>query len=227
MQKGRSIDELWRVAEGKWRYDDYRNKVARGLLGDRYDMPRPAPPPPAAPQTPPTAAATAATPQTAPPPSAPPSKQQAPQQQELGPIPDDLLGVMAYVLWERAGKPQGADFSNDARRDIESRVAGGATYLSIAADLKYTPKWTSNVVPTGGDKQGRSSSGGGGVAAPPAPPKTPEPVQVGKPLGAPKRDPLQMIKVWCTWELACVCMCVLWGQRAAWVGCSDPHQTHS
>jgi alpha-glucan,water dikinase len=29
MAKGRLIDELWRVAEGKWKYSDYREKVIR------------------------------------------------------------------------------------------------------------------------------------------------------------------------------------------------------
>jgi hypothetical protein len=29
MGKGRLLDELWRVAEGKWNYRDYREKVIR------------------------------------------------------------------------------------------------------------------------------------------------------------------------------------------------------
>ncbi len=29
ISKGRLLDELWRVAEGKWKYSDYRDKVIR------------------------------------------------------------------------------------------------------------------------------------------------------------------------------------------------------
>lgn len=32
LAKGRTLDELWRVAEGKWKYPDYREKVG-GVRG--------------------------------------------------------------------------------------------------------------------------------------------------------------------------------------------------
>ncbi len=183
MDKGRSIDELWRVAEAKWKYHDYLDKVVRPLVGDAYSwrarqarQQSPSPPPP-------------------------PQQQQAQQKQrvERRPMPEDLLAVMAYVLWERAGKPQGADFSNDARREIESRVGNGLTYEDIAAQLKYTPKWSAASTTSSVDEGDRGGAKGA-VAAPAkqqpaAPPPPPQPAQVGKPLGAPSRNPLDMIKV--------------------------------
>ncbi len=89
---------------GKWKYSDYQRKVIFPELGDSSAPAKDAPPPP--------------------PPQQQQQQQQAqkpPQQQAqapaaLPPIPDDLLGVQAYVLWEHAGKPDGADFSGDARR---------------------------------------------------------------------------------------------------------------
>ncbi|GFH15445.1 R1 protein, alpha-glucan water dikinase, partial [Haematococcus lacustris] len=45
----------------------------------------------------------------------------------------------AYVLWERAGKPQGADFAAPARAEIESKLRAGKDLDQQARDLKYSP----------------------------------------------------------------------------------------
>jgi hypothetical protein len=47
----------------------------------------------------------------------------------------------AYLCWEQAGQPQGADFAGDARRVIEERVKQGATYEQVARELKLEPTW--------------------------------------------------------------------------------------
>jgi alpha-glucan,water dikinase len=41
---------------------------------------------------------------------------------------DDLVAVQAYVLWEHAGKPQGADFSDPARREIQGKLKEGKSF---------------------------------------------------------------------------------------------------
>ena len=53
----------------------------------------------------------------------------------LGPIPEELIGVQAYILWERAGKPDGADFSGDARRLITESVSSGMTYEQVGSGI--------------------------------------------------------------------------------------------
>ena len=43
--------------------------------------------------------------------------------------------MQAYILWERAGKPDGADFSGDARRLITESVSSGMTYEQVVRVL--------------------------------------------------------------------------------------------
>jgi hypothetical protein len=40
-------------------------------------------------------------------------------------VPDDLMAVQAYILWEKAGKPQGADFAQAAREEIHRQLKSG------------------------------------------------------------------------------------------------------
>eukprot|EP00983_Pelagomonas_calceolata_P126297 1161294-Pelagomonas_calceolata.AAC.3 len=47
----------------------------------------------------------------------------------------------AYICWEKAGQPQGADFADEARRVIEDRVRGGATYEQLAKEMNLEPTW--------------------------------------------------------------------------------------
>ena len=46
------------------------------------------------------------------------------------------MSVQAYILWERAGKPDGADFSGDARRVIGEAVQGGLTYEQVWGEVR-------------------------------------------------------------------------------------------
>ncbi|GLC33353.1 hypothetical protein PLESTB_000342400 [Pleodorina starrii] len=177
--RGRTLDELWRVAEGKWKYSDYRKKVIIPALGDA------------------TAPAAAA--------AAPPSNGNGSGSGNGAPaaalprIPDDLLGVQAYVLWEHAGKPDGADFSGEARRVITEQLQSGASLEEVARRLNYTlkepstPSASASPTPSGSRSSTPTSSMDGGPPPPP-PGAARTPAQVGTPLGTPKRNPLDMIK---------------------------------
>ena len=98
--RGRPLDELWRVARGEWKYGDFLGQYGYLL----------------APQAAPAngngkavAAAVAA-------PAAPRVD-----------LPQDLVNVQAYLLWEQAGQPDGADFGGQAREVLEKQVRAGAS----------------------------------------------------------------------------------------------------
>ncbi|GIL92123.1 hypothetical protein Vretimale_14920 [Volvox reticuliferus] len=178
LARGRTLDELWRVAEGKWKYSDYRKKVIIPALGDV----------------------------TAPAVAPPPQQQQQQQPAENGNgnggaaalprIPEELLGVQAYVLWERAGKPDGADFSGEARRVITELMQSGASLEDVARRLNYALKPGPSGTSSNGSSAAATPTSSMDSAAPaPAEPRTVhQPAQVGTPLGTPKRNPLDMIK---------------------------------
>lgn len=46
------------------------------------------------------------------------------------------VGVQAYLLWEKAGKPDGADFSKDARKSLQEQIQRGATIVHLEKSLK-------------------------------------------------------------------------------------------
>lgn len=48
-------------------------------------------------------------------------------------------------MWERAGKPDGADFGSAARSELESKLRGGKSLADICKDLNYQPKSISSV----------------------------------------------------------------------------------
>lgn len=45
------------------------------------------------------------------------------------------VGIQAYLLWEKAGQPDGADFSNDARKALEKQLERGATIEHLQKSL--------------------------------------------------------------------------------------------
>lgn len=175
LRRGRHLDELWQVANGATKYADYISQHLGSGNGNGSATKAAAPPKPA-------------------PPAAPAAR---------GPIPEDLLSVQAYVLWERAGKPNGADFSQDARKVIEEAVSQGQSYEQVAARLNYTlktPQQPTAPAPAPAQQQQQQK------AAPqkqqqqqqqaaPAPPKAAQQVSVGKSLdGTRGRNPLDLIK---------------------------------
>ncbi|GAX78330.1 hypothetical protein CEUSTIGMA_g5772.t1 [Chlamydomonas eustigma] len=113
-----------------------------------------------------------------------------PAQVAVTTIPEDLLAVQAYVLWEKAGKPDGADFSGDARRVISEAVQGGVSFEELAARLNHTPKWHSN----GSATAAAPAASAAAVTAPPAKVQ-PQSAKIGQPLGGVRnRNPLDLIK---------------------------------
>ena len=55
------------------------------------------------------------------------------------PIPSDLVGTVAYLLWEAAGGPPGADFSAAARERLAARLAAGATLDGLRREMGGGP----------------------------------------------------------------------------------------
>lgn len=49
------------------------------------------------------------------------------------------VGLQAYLLWEQAGKPTGANFSNDARSILEKQLQQGKTVEDLERILKGPP----------------------------------------------------------------------------------------
>ena len=46
------------------------------------------------------------------------------------------VGIQAYLMWEKAGQPDGADFSNDARKALQEQMEKGATIEHLEKSLK-------------------------------------------------------------------------------------------
>ncbi|KAK9816496.1 hypothetical protein WJX72_001009 [[Myrmecia] bisecta] len=65
---------------------------------------------------------------------APPAAPAPPKQ--IQPPPEELVGIQSYLLWEQAGKPEGADFSHDARRMLEDQLRGGVSVQDLERRLK-------------------------------------------------------------------------------------------
>ena len=46
------------------------------------------------------------------------------------------VGIQAYLMWEAAGKPDGADFAGDARRSLEAQLSSGMSVQQLEKSLK-------------------------------------------------------------------------------------------
>jgi hypothetical protein len=49
------------------------------------------------------------------------------------------VNIEAYLLWEKAGRPEGADFSTEARRTLEDQLRSGKTLQDLERILKAPP----------------------------------------------------------------------------------------
>jgi alpha-glucan,water dikinase len=112
LARGRTMDELWKVANGELNYAEF---IGRHL--PKAQAPAAAPPAP------------------------PPEQKQAAPKVDLGPIPQDLMEVQAYVLWEKNGKPAGGDFAADALRTIEQLTKEGLDYNQASAGPWVRAGW--------------------------------------------------------------------------------------
>ena len=91
-----------------------------------------------------------------------------------GELPGDLVGTAAYLLWEAAGCPPGADYGDAARAELAARLAAGASLEGLRAEMGGGP-------PAEDKKQG----GGGAAAVPAAPAAAPAAAAAAAPLPSP------------------------------------------
>ena len=137
LQEGYTLEELWKVANGEVKLRDFYSSVDLEAQAESTSSVSPPLPPP-------------------PPPMGPSVD-----------IPEQLLGIQAYILWEQAGKPDGADFGEEARALIEEKVQRGWTLGQVEKDLKEP-------------KSARESS----APPPPSTPSPPTPTPSPPPLAA-------------------------------------------
>ncbi|GAB4820070.1 hypothetical protein N2152v2_007116 [Parachlorella kessleri] len=141
------MEELWRVARGEIKYQNYM-KQAGHLLRE--------------------AGAAGA----------------AKQASILPSLPQELINIQAYILWEQAGKPDGADFGGAAKRALEGRLRAGASVSDLEKELKAPAPAPA---PAAAPHQQQAAAPAPAKARPPA-----QPV-VGKSLGMRSRNPLDLI----------------------------------
>lgn len=93
----------------------------------------------------------------------------------------------AYLLWEQAGKPDGADFGDRARQVLEGRLRAGATLADIEREFRAPPPQQQQAAPA----QQRQAAAPAAPAPPPPPPVQPV---VGRSMGMRERNPLDLIR---------------------------------
>jgi alpha-glucan,water dikinase len=165
------LDELWRVANGEVKYADYAREHSALLAPPQRQ---------ASPRT--TNGAATAAPK--------PKQQEVRKEERREPpaapavaVPEDLVGIQAYLLWEQAGKPDGADFGDKAREALRSRLASGMTLEQLEKELRGpVPK----AQPQQQDQQQQPQQQA-------APARAQEAV-VGQSMGQKARNPLDLIR---------------------------------
>ncbi|KAK3278362.1 alpha-glucan water dikinase [Cymbomonas tetramitiformis] len=60
------------------------------------------------------------------------------RQVSSGPIdvPEELVSIMAFVIWENSGKPDGADYSAEAKVRVENALRGGLSVAEVKKRLQ-------------------------------------------------------------------------------------------
>ena len=49
------------------------------------------------------------------------------------------VGIQAFIMWEKAGKPDGADFSHDARNVLRDQLQSGTAVEVPRSPLVLNP----------------------------------------------------------------------------------------
>lgn len=84
--------------------------------------------------------------------------------QQLRGLLDLQVGLQAYLMWEQAGKPDGADFSSDARNQLQQQLQSGKSVQDLENALKG-PKQNgasqNGAKQTGASKNGAHQNGNG------------------------------------------------------------------
>eukprot|EP00884_Botryococcus_braunii_P013250 jgi/Botrbrau1/21926/Bobra.0249s0050.1 len=184
LRLGVPLEQLWKVARGEVRYDDYVKQTIAAKLDHSAT---------AAPKEKKAAPASAAPP--------------------LPPIPQELVNIEAYLLWEKAGRPEGADFSSDARKMLEAQLQSGKTIADLERILKAPPQAAAPQAPAPPPPPAASTNGSNGNGAGPAVvekkkslerkgsirfsevqfDRAPS-IKLGDPIGKASRNPLDLIK---------------------------------
>jgi hypothetical protein len=77
------------------------------------------------------------------------------------------INIEAYLLWEKAGRPDGADLSGDARRVLEDQLRSGKSLEEIEKALKGPP---AEAPPSSSNGNGSNGSNRSGALALPSTP---------------------------------------------------------
>ncbi|RMZ55539.1 hypothetical protein APUTEX25_000122 [Auxenochlorella protothecoides] len=155
LRRGVGLDELWAVARGQVPWAQFQAALGGAVSGED-------------------AAAGRAEGAPSPPAPAPPAPA----------VPEHLVGTQAYLLWEAAGKPDGADFGADARRVLREQLAAGRSVQELEHALGASPPEASQT----------ASQTGAPPASAPAPAQTSEESGLGASRGMRSVDPLDLIK---------------------------------
>lgn len=75
------------------------------------------------------------------------------------------VGLQAYLMWEQAGKPDGADFSYDARNQLQQQLASGKSVQDIENALRG-PKKTETKQDGASQTGDKQTDGGAQVITP-------------------------------------------------------------
>lgn len=121
----------------------------------------------------------------------PQSRKEAQQgQQAAAPvenIPEELINIKAFLLWEQAGKPDGADFGSQAREALVADLTAGKSLQDIERTLKGPAE----------PAHEQTVEAAAAPPPPPAPAAEPAPVQeayVGDGIGLRGRNPLDLVR---------------------------------
>lgn len=126
-------------------------------------------------------------------------KKQESQPAPAASVPEELVGLQAYLMWEKAGKPDGANFSDDARRQLEQQLQSGKS----VQDLERALKGPSDQAQQQGQQPAQGNKQNGHTPQQKAEPKIKhksepaarkEEVHVGSSIGMSGRNPLDLIK---------------------------------
>jgi alpha-glucan,water dikinase len=106
-------------------------------------------------------------------------------------LPDDLVGLKAYLMWEAAGRQDGADFADQAREVLAKQVLSGKSIQEIE-EIVRGPQQPQKQEQQHIDQKQSSEIEQQAPQAPQAPPP-PQPVVVGESIGMRDRNPLDLI----------------------------------
>lgn len=115
-----------------------------------------------------------------------PSKGRQQQQGDVQ-LDEELVGLKAYLLWEQNGRPEGGDFSQQAREMLTEALNSGRSITQIEEEMRGSPQQQHK------EEKGAHESH---AAAPPPPAKEAAAGNnsIGQSAGMPRRDVMSLIK---------------------------------